>query len=222
MSCRQTTSGRSRSIHSWTCACRARMPLTFQVATLMAGVGRLPLCGRNRHQRGLRGDMRSDDLFGLGHCVRIAEAIDPVGFDQILLILRRGVDALVNGGDRTRGHTRAAVDAFFRMDVEHCRLRELRLVFARMDAVDRTNVDARSVLRLNTGVGNYEWHRRGSPSFRPYFPYVRLSVRRVRSQPDVRFSLAGPDGPAARYRHRLRARDPIENRRIAPVHAVAQ
>ena len=35
-SCRQTTSGRSRSSHSWTCAARARMPLTFHVATFTA------------------------------------------------------------------------------------------------------------------------------------------------------------------------------------------
>src|SRR2546428_7199313 len=34
------------------------------------------------------------------------------------------------------------------------------------------------------------------------------------------FSSAGPDGPAARYRHRLRARDPIANGRASPVHAL--
>src|SRR5262245_64455034 len=32
---RQRTSGRSRSIRSRTCSCRARMPLTFQVTTFM-------------------------------------------------------------------------------------------------------------------------------------------------------------------------------------------
>jgi hypothetical protein len=37
ISWRQTTSGRSRSIHSWTCAKRARMPLTFQVPIFRRG-----------------------------------------------------------------------------------------------------------------------------------------------------------------------------------------
>ena len=37
------------------------MPLTFQVATLMAGVGGLPLGGRDGHQRRLGCDVRLDD-----------------------------------------------------------------------------------------------------------------------------------------------------------------
>src|SRR5678815_422596 len=35
ISCRQMTSGCSRSMNSCTCAWRARIPFTFQVATLM-------------------------------------------------------------------------------------------------------------------------------------------------------------------------------------------
>src|SRR5437870_3265878 len=48
--------------------------------------------------------------------------------------------------DRTRRHARAAVDALVGVNVEHLGRREVRFVFPRVDAVDRTHVDARGIL----------------------------------------------------------------------------
>jgi hypothetical protein len=42
ISCRQTTSGASRSSRSVTCAERARRPFTFQVATLIVALAPRP------------------------------------------------------------------------------------------------------------------------------------------------------------------------------------
>src|SRR6185503_15216789 len=140
------------------------MPLTFQVATLMAGVGRRSLRGRNRHQLRVRRDVRLDDRFGSRHRVRIAVAIDGVGLDEILLMRRRRIDTLVYRGDGARRHAGATVDALVWMDVEHRHGRELRLVLARMNAVHGAHVYAGRILGFNTGVGNDEWHRYESPT----------------------------------------------------------
>src|SRR5206468_12077193 len=82
---------------------------------------------------------------------------------QILLVRRRGADALVDRGRRARGHAGAAVDTFFRMDVEHGRLGELPFVLPRVDAVDGADVDAGGVFRFNAGIGDDERHSRVSP-----------------------------------------------------------
>src|SRR5262249_34211991 len=117
----------------------------------------------NRHEVGLRGDMRLDDGLRLRYRVGIAVTIDRVGLDEILLIRGRGVDALVDSGDRARRHTRATIDALFRMDVEHRRLREFRLVLARVDAIHRADVHAGGVLGFDARVGDDERHARESP-----------------------------------------------------------
>ena len=90
--------------------------------------------------------------------------IDRVGLDQIFLMRRRRVDALVDRRDRARRHAGAAVDALFRMDVQHRRGCELRLVLARVDAVHRADVHAGGVFGFDAGVGDDEWHARESPS----------------------------------------------------------
>ena len=64
------------------------------------------------------------------------------------------------GGDGTRGHARPAIDALLGMDIQHRRLRELGLVFARVNAVDRTHVHAGGILRFDAGIGDDERHAR--------------------------------------------------------------
>src|ERR1051326_494719 len=149
------------------------MPLTFQVAIFSGSETRvrgLSLRRRDRHDVAVIGDVLLDDLFRLRDGVGLAVPINEVGLDQILLVRGRRVGALVNRRHRTRGNARAAVDALFRMDVEHRCLREFRLVLARMDAVDRTDVHAGRVLRFDTGISNDEWHRSWSspPGSRSY------------------------------------------------------
>src|SRR5262249_49491913 len=131
--------------------------------TLMAGVRRLPFRCRNGHQRGLGGDMLFHDLFRARNGVGIAVPVDGIGFDEIFLMRRRGVDAFVDCGDRTRRAACAAVDAFLGMDIEHRRLREFGLVFPWMDTVDGADIYAGSIFRLNARVRDDEWHRYVSP-----------------------------------------------------------
>src|SRR6476469_9260551 len=123
-----------------------------------SAVGGLTLLRVDRHQLGVRGLMRLDDLLRLGHRVRVAIAVDLVGLDQDLLAGRRRVDTLVNRRHRARRHARAAVDALLRVDVEHRHRRELRLVLARMDAVDRADIDARGVFGADARIGDDEGH----------------------------------------------------------------
>ena len=120
----------------------------------------MTLRGGNGHQRRLRGDVRLDDLFRARHRFCVPVAIDRVRFDEILLVRRRGIDALVDRGDRTGWHARAAVDALLGMDLEHRRLRELGFVFPGVDTVHRAHVHAGRVLRFNTGVCDDKWHSR--------------------------------------------------------------
>src|SRR5688500_19606464 len=68
-----------------------------------------------------------------------------VHHDEVLPLLGRlveGIDRL----DRTRRHTRAAIDAFIGMNVEHFRRLEFPFVLARVDAVDGTYIDTRRIL----------------------------------------------------------------------------
>ena len=61
---------------------------------------------------------------------------------------------------RAGRHAGAAVDAFVGVDVEHLGRIERGLVFARMDAVHRADVDAGGIFRFNARVGDDEWHSR--------------------------------------------------------------
>jgi hypothetical protein len=63
--------------------------------------------------------------------------------------------------NRTRGLACAAVDADFRIDIQHRVLGKTRFVFARMDAVDRANIDAGGVLRPDARFSNHVSHGRG-------------------------------------------------------------
>src|SRR5262249_17867202 len=69
---------------------------------------------------------------------------------------------------RAGWYARAAVDAFFRMDIQHDRLREFCFVLPRMDAVHRADVDAGGILRFNARVSDDERHARVSPSKRSH------------------------------------------------------
>ena len=44
------------------------------------------------------------------------------------------------------------------MNEKHRRALELGLVLARMDAVNRADVDAGCIFRSDAGIGGYEWH----------------------------------------------------------------
>jgi Tfp pilus assembly protein PilF len=63
-----------------------------------------------------------------------------------------------NGGNRTDGNARAAIDAFHRIDVEQLLVGVGRLVLLRVNAVDRAGVDAGGVFRPNTGLSDYVCH----------------------------------------------------------------
>src|SRR5262245_39159556 len=68
-----------------------------------------------------------------------------VRLNEVLPVLRRLIQCK-NGLNRTRGDTCPTVDAFVRMDVQHLRERERRLVIAGVDAVHGTHVKARGAL----------------------------------------------------------------------------
>src|SRR5207249_5425188 len=61
------------------------------------------------------------------------------------------------------GHTGAAVDARFGVDVELGLRLELRLILLGMDAVDRANLDARGVLRVDAGLCDHVGHGADPP-----------------------------------------------------------
>src|SRR5688572_29326984 len=102
--------------------------------------------------------MRLDDRLGPGDGFGLADAVNRVCLDQRLLRDRRRVDAVVDGGDRARGHARATIDALIRVDVEHGRRLELGLVLTWMDAVNGADVDAGGVFRADARVGDNERH----------------------------------------------------------------
>src|SRR5439155_1289372 len=74
--------------------------------------------------------------------------------------------------DRTRRHARAAVDALVRMNIEHLSHREIRFVLARMNTVDRADIDARRIFRPDAGFADDISHKRPVPARRgPRTPY---------------------------------------------------
>src|SRR5215207_8578801 len=98
------------------------------------------------------------ERFGASDGIRFSRAEDRVGLDQRFLARGRRLYAVVNGRDRTGGDTGTAIDALVRVNIQHCRRFELRLVFPRMYTVDRADVDAGAVLGANTRVGDHKRH----------------------------------------------------------------
>src|SRR5687768_6195576 len=90
----------------------------------------------------------------------IAREHFPVLFD-VLLEIAGNILFRKNRGHRALGLAGAAVDAFIRVDEEH--------LLAFVDAVDRTDVDARFVLDADTGFGDDVRHvfEEGVRSARP-------------------------------------------------------
>src|SRR4029079_565159 len=134
---------------------------------------------------------------------------------EVLPLVRHFVER-EDGFHRARRHAGAAIDALVRLDEEHLGGFEGRLVLARMNAVDRTHVDAGRVLRADAGFRDYVSHRSSSAARRRVTRECRRTPRA--GSPDA----AKPDAPAPSRRdslpslaapHRLRARP----RRAAPL-----
>ena len=73
----------------------------------MRRVRRLTFGGGDGHQRRLRRDVCLNDRFGLRHRIGVAETVDRIGLDQVLLVRRRRVDTLVNCRHGARRDARA-------------------------------------------------------------------------------------------------------------------
>lgn len=122
-------------------------------------------------RRVARGRAGSDDRDAqrseLGRDFLAASQLRPVGADRVPLVVR-GVDLEVrlllgsdlvvgeDGVDRAFVDTGTAVDAGLRVDVEHLRRCERRLVGCRVYAVDRADFDARDV--VTTCLGDHISH----------------------------------------------------------------
>jgi hypothetical protein len=63
--------------------------------------------------------------------------------------------------NRTDRNARAAIDAFYRIDVQHFGVGETCVVLLRMDAIDRASVYTRRVLGPDAGFCNYVSHMCG-------------------------------------------------------------
>ena len=67
-----------------------------------------------------------------------------------------------NRRDGTDGDTSAAIDALYRVNEEHFFAVKLFLVLFRVNAIDRTSVDASCVLCPDAGFGDYVSHLKSS------------------------------------------------------------
>ena len=139
--------------------------------------------------------------------------------DEVLPLLGRFVER-EDRLDRARRHAGAAVDALVRMNVEHLGRREVRLVLARMDAVDRADVHARRVLRADARFADDVGHRSPPCGAQHAAPLptqsLRASGRQVpeahrdvaRQLPRVAV-LAADNGPVVRAVAETRRRGPL-------------
>src|SRR5947209_11058319 len=118
----------------------------------------------------------SEDLASSGVVARVRLDVAAPFFGHLVLgeagVDRAGVDAGV------------AVDALGRVDMEMLSRLVARFVLRWMDAVDRTYLDARVVLRPDAGLGYHVRHRRSQITL------LRLRARRARA-PRGRFAAAG-------------------------------
>src|SRR5688572_30743670 len=78
-------------------------------------VGRLPFGWWNRHQRRVCGDVSLNECLGPCHGVRITAAIDAIGLNQLLLVRRGRIDAVVDCDHRTRRDACATIDTLIRV-----------------------------------------------------------------------------------------------------------
>src|SRR5215472_16797979 len=67
-----------------------------------------------------------------------------------------------NGGHRANRDARTAIDALGRMDVQLRFRSELRLIFARVDAIHRADIHTGGVFCADAGLGNHVSHSRFS------------------------------------------------------------
>src|SRR5438445_13634015 len=88
----------------------------------------------------------------------IRPIVVPVLRDECVPLLRRFVER-ENRFHGARRHARAAVDALVGMNVEHLSRGEGRLVFPRMDTINRTDVDARGILGPDAGFADDVRHQ---------------------------------------------------------------
>src|SRR5713101_5255766 len=77
----------------------------------------------------------------------------------ILFPLFRKVVEREDGRDRTNRNAGAAIDAFYRVDIQHLLGPELLGVLLGMNAIHRTRVNTGCVFRSDAGLGNYVGHR---------------------------------------------------------------
>ena len=78
---------------------------------------------------------------------------------DIVLPLFGNVILRKDGRNWTSRLASPTVDAFFRMDVQHRRSFKFGFVLLRMDAIHRTRIDTRSILRADAGFANDVCHR---------------------------------------------------------------
>jgi hypothetical protein len=64
-----------------------------------------------------------------------------------------------DGRDRTHRHTSPAVNALNRVDIEHLFLSERGLILLGMNTIDRTSINASSVLGADAWLCNYVGHK---------------------------------------------------------------
>src|ERR1043165_1420449 len=79
---------------------------------------------------------------------------------DVLVPLRREVLLREDRLHRALIHAQAAVDARVRVDVQHLRRLELRLVLGRMDAVHRADIHAGNILGADAGFSDDVRHER--------------------------------------------------------------
>src|SRR3989304_2999804 len=84
-----------------------------------------------------------------------------IHWNEVFPLFRRFVER-EDRLDRTRRDARAAVDAFVGVNVQHFGGREIRLVLARMNAIDGAHVNAGGVLRSDAGFADNVSQRRSS------------------------------------------------------------
>src|SRR5687768_4284628 len=88
----------------------------------------------------------------------------PVGIDlRVVGPLLRNEVLRKNRLDGTSRLAGSAIDANLRIDIEHRLFLEIGLILPGMDAVHRTNIHARGVLRVDARFGNHISHREQGP-----------------------------------------------------------
>src|SRR5580704_12861515 len=120
---------------------------------------------RKRHAEACRG--KAPAMTGARRCERELLLRVKVRVDRrVTLPLLRTVFERENCGNRANRHTSTAVDTLRGIDEELLHAFMLGLILARVDAVDRADVNARSVFCADAGLGSHICHSR-SPLLDP-------------------------------------------------------